>query len=584
MISNWKQTGRLLRTVRHLRYSQVLWRTRYMIERRLNLTNALQISEQSLPDVTTRLEFLRGIPLFHRSGPIGKVAVDLLSQGDFLHLNLRRSLGMNPTDWQIGQTEENRLWVVTLHYHEWVYTLAEAAVAGESRALPLLERLLSDWLDQCPVDRPGARPLVWNSFAIATRLGWWVRAFSLLGMDRFRPELRTRLIRSCAEQAAYLHAHLEWDLCGNHLLRDAVGLAWAARFLAGPLSTEWMATATKIALTQAREQVLPDGGHFERSPMYHLHVMEDFYLLSELLEIPLAAARMRSTCRRMSEYVRWMQHPDGEVPQLNDSAQHAVSSPEWMLQLCREEQQIEISASRPQGGKFFPDSGIVVWHDQNWSLFFDVGEVGPDYQPGHAHADTLTFEASYRGERLFVDPGAYSYDRDQRREDDRSTRSHNTICIDQQNSTEVWDIFRVGRRAHPRLIEVSLSEMQCDAAAGHDGYDHLPGKPHHFRRVKVSPSGVTLLDHIGGQGAHTARGSLLLAPGWTATAFSRGWILSRGRTRLKVILNSLQPLQLKLESAQYHPEYGREDSTLRLVWETTFDQPFSVETRLQSVQ
>ena len=25
----------------------------------------------------------------------------------------------------------------------------------------------------------------------------------------------------------------------------------------------------------------------------------------------------------------------------------------------------------------------------NYELFIDVGNVGPDYQPGHAHSDTL---------------------------------------------------------------------------------------------------------------------------------------------------------------------------------------------------
>lgn len=580
MLSSWKQTGRLLRTVRHLRYSQVLWRTRYLIERRLNLSSVVAIEETALPSVTTRLESLRRIPLFHRQGPIGSEAVELLSQGKFRHLNLTRDLGLSPTDWQIGQTTSNRLWVVTLHYHEWVYALAEASVAGNSRALPLLERLLSDWLDQCRPEIPGTKPLVWNSFAIATRLGWWVRAFSLLGMDRFQPELRNRLIRSCAEQAAYLHAHLEWDLRGNHILRDAVGLAWAARFLTGPLSTDWMNTATHIALTQAREQVLSDGGHFERSPMYHLHVMEDFYLLSELLESPLACARMRQTCRRMTDYVRWIRHPDGEIPQFNDAAQHAVASPEWMLQLCREQQQLDIHTDFPLGRKHFPDSGLVAWHDPSWTLFFDIGQVGPDYQPGHAHADTLSFELSFQGERLIVDPGAFSYDRDARREYDRSTEAHNTVCIDRENSTEVWDIFRVGRRALPRLIEVSTQAESFEAAAGHDGFDHLPGKPSHFRRIRANTQSVTIVDHVGGTGSHSAQGGYLLAPGWTAVPNTRGWNLSRPGKKIQIHLNSSHPLQLSIESAPWHPQYGVEVQTSRLVWKTRYDHPFSVETKI----
>jgi len=582
MISALKQTGRLLRTVRHLRYSQVLWRTRYLLERRLNLSTAAPIADNALPTVTTRLDDLRQIPLFHRHGPVGKEAVDLLEQGRFRHLNLTRDLGIGPTDWQIGQTTNHRLWTVTLHYHEWVYSLAEAAVGGDHRALSLLERLLEDWLDQCRLDRPGVRPLVWNSFAIATRLGWWVRAFALLGMDRISPDLRSRLLRSCAEQAAYLHAHLEWDLRGNHILRDAVGLAWAARLLSGPHSTDWMNSATRIALTQAREQVLPDGGHFERSPMYHLHVMEDFYLLSELLDAPLACARMRSTCRRMVDYVRWMRHPDGEIPQFNDAARHAVASPEWMLQLCRDQQRLDIETDRPTGLKHFADTGIVAWHDPMWSLFFDMGVVGPDYQPGHAHADTLNFELSYKGERLIVDPGAFGYDRDSHREYDRATASHNTVCIDGENSTEVWDIFRVGRRAVPQHVEVGPTDAGFEAAAGHDGFDHLTGKPSHHRRIRTFDRGICLIDHVGGTGSHSATGGYLIPPGWTVTPISRGWVISCHDKQVRIALHSQQMLHLSTESAPWHPEYGRELQATRLVWSTRYDQPFSVETRIIS--
>ena len=36
------------------------------------------------------------------------------------------------------------------------------------------------------------------------------------------------------------------------------------------------------------------------------------------------------------------------------------------------------------------DSGYRKLASENIELFFDIGEVGPTYQPGHAHADTLS--------------------------------------------------------------------------------------------------------------------------------------------------------------------------------------------------
>src|SRR5262249_33119530 len=155
---------------------------------------------------------------------------------------------------------------------------------GAEDAAVLFRHYLSDWMERCAAGLPGTRPLAWNAYAIATRIGWWVRSFCFLGRPRFEAWGRfgKEFLPSLWQQAAYLRNHLEWDLRGNHLLRDAVGLAWAGRFFAGKRAGEWLAAATDLAVRQTREQVLPDGGHFERSPMYHLEVMEDVVALSFL--------------------------------------------------------------------------------------------------------------------------------------------------------------------------------------------------------------------------------------------------------------------------------------------------------------
>ncbi|MFB1490650.1 MULTISPECIES: heparinase II/III family protein [unclassified Thiocapsa] len=39
----------------------------------------------------------------------------------------------------------------------------------------------------------------------------------------------------------------------------------------------------------------------------------------------------------------------------------------------------------------------------------DVAPIGPDYLPGHAHADTLSFELSLFGQRVIVNGGTSRY-------------------------------------------------------------------------------------------------------------------------------------------------------------------------------
>ena len=102
-------------------------------------------------------------------------------------------------------------------------------------------------------------------------------------------------------------------------------------------------------------------------------------------------------------------------------------------------------------------------------LFMDIGKIGPDYIPGHAHADTFNFELYYKGNPIIVDTGISTYEKNSRRQLERSTESHNTIRIDETDSSEVWGGFRVARRA--KIIAFKESENTVEAT--HNGYKRL---------------------------------------------------------------------------------------------------------------
>lgn len=578
------QVPRLMRTVRHLRSSQIWWRTRYFVERRL--PQGLIRTPEDRPDARLILrDGFPSVPLFHRQGPTGTEAVDRLARGEFRHLNRTVNIGMNNPDWMHGGDHAGRLWSVTLHYHGWLYDLAEAAVQGDARALPLLRHYLDHWLEHCRLRKIGPNNLVWNAFAIATRASWWVRTLQLLQdhLLDLPSDFLNRWQQSLVRQAHFLSRHLEWDLRGNHILRDAVGLAWVGRYFAGRRPDRWLRAATEIAESQATEQVLADGMHFERSPMYHIHVMEDVLSLAMLLPDAQVASRLRDVCVRMAEVTACLRHPDGSLPLFNDAAQHAVCDPRTMLQLVSEQTNTTV-AQAPRGLKHYEHAGLVTWHGDPWTVFWDIGDVGPGYQPGHAHADTLTLECSFAGKKLIVDPGTFSYDRDDRRRYDRSTAAHNTVCIDDHDSSEVWHIFRVGRRARPIAVDVFPHVNGFSAYAAHTGYNDLPGQPRHGRRLSIAAQReLRIVDQIDGRGTHRLSGGYLIHPDWTVEPQPHGWRLTFGEHRVDVYIEGRHPLTLSVESQPWHPEYGLEITTQRLVWRTTAPSPTDIITIIRPV-
>ena len=112
------------------------------------------------------------------------------------------------------------------------------------------------------------------------------------------------------------------------------------------------------------------------------------------------------------------------------------------------------------------DSGYRKIISNNYELFIDVGNIGPDYQPAHAHSDTFNFELINKGKPIIVDRGISTYEKNSKREEERSTNSHNTVEINSQNQSQVWGGFRVARRA--KII--NLNENDKCISATHDGY------------------------------------------------------------------------------------------------------------------
>jgi uncharacterized heparinase superfamily protein len=144
-------------------------------------------------------------------------------------------------------------------------------------------------------------------------------------------------------------------------------------------------------------------------------------------------------------------------------------------------------------------------------LIADVGRVGPDFQPGHAHADTLSFELSLKdGEsgpwrRIFVNSGVSCYGTSAERLRQRGTASHNTLGVAGHDSSEVWSGFRVARRARPvGLATAGGGTGKLWVRCGHDGYGRLgrPGEPPpvHWREWLLTDTGLAVRDRFTSRG------------------------------------------------------------------------------------
>tara|TARA_Y100000389_G_C17442528_1_gene509493 strand:- start:1438 stop:2277 length:840 start_codon:yes stop_codon:yes gene_type:complete len=192
-----------------------------------------------------------------------------------------------------------------------------------------------------------------------------------------------------------------------------------------------------------------------------------------------------------------MIHPDGEISFFNDAAKGIAPN---LNELKRYAQRLGINYNFIKFNKIvhLQDSGYVRLTSNNAVVLLDVAPIGPDYLPGHAHADTLSFEFSLFGHRLLVNGGTSEYKISPVRKYERSTKAHNTVVINNKNSSEVWNQFRVARRAYPFDLKIEELENFTNISCAHDGYKRLVGKPIHKRNWQFFDSSFIIKDHIEG--------------------------------------------------------------------------------------
>jgi uncharacterized heparinase superfamily protein len=362
----------------------------------------------------------------------------------------------------------------------------------------------------------------------------------------------------------WLCKRLEYHLLGNHLLANAKALVFAGLYFDGRHAAHWRNTGLAILERELPEQVLADGGNFERSTMYHAICLEDVLDLVNAAtywpdKVPEVQVRQwRETAGRMLKWLTGMTHPDGEISLFNDAAFGIAPT---LSELRFYSNRLGISGDTDiaacQGKRRlvqFPESGYVRLEQGHAVAFLDVAPVGPDYLPGHAHADTLSFELSVFGHRVVVNGGTSRYGLGPERLRERGTASHSTVEIAGQDSSEVWGGFRVARRAHPMGLTVQDAAGVFRIGCSHDGYRRLLGAPIHRREWVMRECGLRVIDSVqGGEQAALAR-YILHPEVQITTNTENSWqvSLSGGQNLLATVLVG----RGRIEPASYASEFG----------------------------
>jgi uncharacterized heparinase superfamily protein len=452
-------------TLRHLRPVQVFGRVRYKLWRPSpDERPAPGLRAQSHPYAT----------------PVC-AAVSMLGPDRFRFLNSDGSCS-DAADWRgYGRPQ---LWTYNLHYFD------DLNATDASSRRPWHQRLVERWVDE----NPPSRGVGWDPYPVSRRVVNWIKWS--LGGNSLSPKVR----QSLAVQVRWLTRRVESHLQGNHVFANAKALVHAGLYFEGEEAEVWLKRGLSLMQAQIDEQLLVDGGHFERSTMYHAGFAEDLLDTMGIMQAfgCTIDVSWRAAAVRMVSWLEAMSHPDGGIAFFNDAAlgicPAAAALREYAARL-----NVSLEQFGHTGLRLLMPSGYVSIDSPPFFLVCDVAPIGPDHLPAHAHADTLSFEMSFKGRRVFVNSGTSEYGLSAERQRQRGTAAHNTLVLDGENSSEVWAGFRVARRARARLLSATTEHSTFDVVGEHDGYRRLRGGNLHRRRWTLTAQELSIEDTVEGR-------------------------------------------------------------------------------------
>jgi uncharacterized heparinase superfamily protein len=464
----------------------------------------------------------------------------IAKKGDFTFVG--RTVRMEQDiNWLPG--EASLLWRFHLHYWDWLADL-KAAHARETA-----QQLVEDWLLNC--DRYD--PVVWHPYPLSLRLvnglihGKWL----LTGAS---PNLVEAYWGSLQRQASHLFQNLEWDVNGNHLMKNIKALIFAGLCLPGRQS--FFLEGQKMLLNALKKQVLPDGSHYERSPLYHVQVLEDLLEIQALLrKVQLKRpAQLEDALDKMAEALAFYRYPDGKLALMNDSAEGNKKHLSALAKKC----------GAVEAPDILSDAGFVKLEQGLITLMMDVGRPGMNGEyPGHAHAQALAFELCVGEERIFVNRGTYAY-QDPLRLTLRGTSAHNTVVVDGENSAEIWGQFRMGRR--PTRVEYQVKNDKNQIVARHNGYRFLGVG--HERKLKLSADGLVLMGEetlIGKEkSSHRVKAHFHIHPDVKVKLKDEQHVLLTAKSG-KNMEFTVKNARIYANESAYSPQFGEKVSTQQLV-------------------
>jgi len=475
---------------------------------------------------------------------------DLLSK-TLIFLNKRVQF-QNQIEWNKPDLE--KLWLYNLHYFDYLIKLTNQV---DEENYITAKKIINEWIENNPIGYGNG----WEPYPISLRvvnlIYFYYFYYQFFEEDE---DFKNTFLGNLYQQCYYLTFFIEYHLLANHLFKNGKAI-----FIAGLVfnNLKWLKIGYRILEKELDEQILSDGGHFERSAMYHALILEDILDIINFMkgfQIDLLLVTFTELQQKAQNMLKWMQnmlHPDNEIALFGDAALNATLRYDQLSYYYRillgKEDKEEVS------DLFIPltASGYFAFRSEEQFLVIDCGMLGPGYQPGHAHCDLLSYEYSYAGCRFIVDSGIGNYLPSQLRKKARGIYAHNTVVVNKLDQAELWQAFRMGKRIKSIDFKYDESDDEIHCVGSYNNNLTTSENYRHKRMLTfINKSFFYFEDVIEVKRIKSLESLIHIHPECVIKLDGNTVFISRDSKQI-VLLYDLTSAQIEVRDWFYVPEFGK---------------------------
>lgn len=479
-----------------IKYSSNYYITEFMKDKKINLNK-----------IDSNLEKVFKLPSIDNSGDFDNFqykvfnkVIDINSDINWhegMHSNWDENMYSMDIDFKNKDEIGDIRYTWEINRHQFMPPLAlKYKITKSEKYYKLLVKHFDSWINS----NPFLKGVSWASpMEISIRAYQWLIVFYLL-KDEDKEEFREKLIKCIIFSMEYVSKNISsYSSANNHLIIEAYMCSMVGYFIKDVYKQTWFEDNYKLLETQVVMQFYKDGVNKEQALHYHAFVVEGIlqynFFLKKIEEEPISEEIIKNSLIFMgslevnNKNYEFGDSDDAKLITLDlkknnyyeyvlmlGSIYYDVLFIEFnkILPVVNMISGVEKAPEKKYKYKSFDiykDGGYGVIKTEVTSLLFDFGKLGMGSLAAHGHSDSLSFIYYYKNHPVFIDPGTFIYNIDEKmRNYFRNTNMHNTLCLNNENQSEIKGPFLWGKKAETKLLDYLNDEKIYRIIAEHNGY------------------------------------------------------------------------------------------------------------------